>query len=195
MLPECVSRLEAAVSKHLPEPKIQAGAVSGSDFGRVASKLTSQRMSGLDEQAVELGFTLVRTAASHMHELERIVHRPKGLSFSGFRIMYMIWLFEEIEARDLARLAGVSRQTTSTVLANLENSGLIRRERTSNTDKRLVAVQMTEAGHREIEHVFAEQNRLESEWFSALSLGERHQLKTLLDKVSISIADSAKKRN
>jgi DNA-binding MarR family transcriptional regulator len=80
-------------------------------------------------------------------------------------------------------------------LANLENSGLIRRERTSNTDKRLVAVQMTEAGHREIEHVFAEQNRLESEWFSALSLGERHQLKTLLDKVSISIADSAKKRN
>lgn len=167
--------------------------VSGSEFGEVAAKLTSERLGGLDKQAVTLGFSLVRTAAAHMQELERAVHRPKGWSFSGFRIMYMIWLFEEIEARDLARLAGVSRQTTSTVLANLESAGLVRREQTSTTDRRLVAVRLTERGAQEIENAFADQNRLEARWYSVLTPEERALLKSLLDRVSISITDKSGK--
>ncbi|MBY4212546.1 MarR family transcriptional regulator [Rhodococcus fascians] len=150
-------------------------------------------MTGLDEGAVELGFALVRTSASHLQELERQVHRPNGSSFSGFRIMYMVWLFEEIEARDLARLAGVSRQTTSTVLANLESAGLISRSRTSETDRRLVAIKLTSEGTRSIQDAFAVQNKLEAEWFDCLDSDEKLQFKGFLDRVSIRIAESSKK--
>lgn len=158
--------------------------VSGSEFGDVAAELTRQRLPGIDQVAMALGFALVRTGTAHMQEIERRVHRPRGLSFSGFRILYMIWLFKEIEARDLARLAGVSRQTTSTVLANLESNGFVHRERTSETDRRLVAVRLTLEGEAMIGDVFTEQNRLESEWFDCLTPDERAQLKSLLDRVS-----------
>lgn len=174
----------------IPSPS----SVSGSDFGSTAVELTRRRMVGLDEQAVELGFAMVRTAAAHMQELERVVHRPNGSSFSGFRIMYMIWLFGEIEARDLARLAGVTRQTTSTVLGNLEANGLVRRDRTSDTDRRLVTVRLTPEGMDAIEKSFAEQNRLEAEWFDCLDADEKRQFKNFLDRVSIRIADSHKRR-
>lgn len=174
-------------------PTPQPSAISGSDFGATAADLTRRRMAGLDESAVELGFALVRTSASHLQELEREVHRPKGSSFSGFRIMYMIWLFEEIEARDLARLAGVSRQTTSTVLANLESAGLIIRERISETDRRLVAIKLTAEGTKSIEDSFAAQNKLEAYWFDCLDADEKAQFKGFLDRISIRIAESSKK--
>ena len=71
---------------------------------------------------------------------DRLVHRERGWSYSGFRVLYMIWLTEPVEARDLARFAGVSRQTTSTVLSTLEAARLVVRRQTSKTDRRLVSV-------------------------------------------------------
>lgn len=173
-------------SAAIPSPST----VSGSDFGATAAELTRQRLVGLDERAVELGFALVRTSALHVQELERIVHRPNRMSFSGFRIMYMIWLFREIEARDLARLAGVSRQTTSTVLANLESNGLVRRDRLSDTDKRLVTVQLTDEGTSAITDSFASQNRLEADWFDCLDEDEKKLFKDFLDRISIQITET-----
>lgn len=166
-------------------------AVSGSEFGDLAASLTSRHLSGLDQQAVGLGFALVRATSMYTQELERLIHRSRGWSFSGFRIMYMIWIFGEIEARDLARLAGVSRQATSTVLATLENNRMITRERTSDTDKRLIAVRLTPEGRKAIEEAYVEQNRLESEWFGELSDDERDTLKGLIDRLAIAISRRA----
>lgn len=169
---------------------LSPSAVSGFDFGNVAARLTRERRSDLDDQAVALGLTIIRASSAHMQESERRVHRPHGWSWSGFHIMYMIWLFGEIEARDLARLAGVSRQTTSSVLANLEANGFVSRERTSDTDKRLVTVTLTPTGASAIDDAFAQQNALETEWFGCLSAEERDQLKSLLDRVTRQIKHS-----
>lgn len=67
--PGYVSIFEVTVSEQLLEPKLRPR-TNGPDFGRTSSKLTRQRMFCLDEQAVELGSTLVRTAASRIHELD-----------------------------------------------------------------------------------------------------------------------------
>ncbi|MFC9358864.1 MarR family winged helix-turn-helix transcriptional regulator [Rhodococcus sp. NPDC057014] len=169
---------------------ISASAVRGSEFGEVAARLTRERHAGLDDQAVALGLTIIRVSNAHMQESERRIHRPHGWSWSGFHLMYMIWLFGEIEARDIARLAGVTRQTASSVLSNLESNGFVQRERTSSTDRRLVSVTLTPKGLEAIDEAFTEQNELETEWFGCLSPEERDLLKNLLDRVATQIKHS-----
>ncbi|WP_169814617.1 MarR family winged helix-turn-helix transcriptional regulator [Nocardia pseudovaccinii] len=171
-------------------PRISASMVSGSGFGAIAAKLTRERHAGLDDQAIALGLSIIRASTAHMQESERRIHRPHGWSWSGFHIMYMIWLFGEVEARDIARLAGITRQTASSVLSNLERSGFVHRERTSSTDKRLVAVTLTPQGTEAIDEAFRQQNALETEWFGCLTSEERGLLASLLDRVSAQIKHS-----
>lgn len=152
-------------------------------FRDAAVRFTNERRPDLDALAVALSFTLTRVASAHQQESERLVHRRKGWTYSGFRVLYMVWLFEPVEARDLARYTGVSRQTTSTVLRTLEASGLIARQRTSQTDRRLVEVRLTPLGREQIEAAFGEQNAVERDWFGALSPDELRHLLSLLDRV------------
>jgi DNA-binding MarR family transcriptional regulator len=163
-------------------------------FGARALELTRARVGEFDEDAALVATALTRTAVAHLQSSEMRVHRPRDWSWSGFRIMWMIWLFEAIEARDLARLAGVSRQATSSVLATLENKGLVHRERTSPTDRRLVTVSLTDAGLAEVERAFLEQNKLDSEWFSVLDRDEQRVLVSLLSRVTSAIDRSSGRR-
>ncbi len=176
--------------KSTEKPSVSPSSVSGSEFGEIAAQLTRERHPGLDDQAVALGLALIRTSTVHMQQSEKLIHRPQGWSWSGFHIMYMIWLFGEIEARDIARLAAVTRQTASTVLANLENNGFVHRERSSSTDKRLITVTLTPKGLEAIDSAFTQQNALETEWFGGLTRDERDLLKKLLDRIAMRITQS-----
>lgn len=157
-------------------------------FRDAAVRFTNDRRPDLDSLSVALSFTLTRVASAHQQESERLVHRLRGWTYSGFRVLYMIWLFEPLEARDLARYTGVSRQTTSTVLRTLEAADLIARRRTSKTDRRLVEVRLTPTGREQIEAAFGEQNAVERDWFGALSRDEVRQLLALLDRVLLRIS-------
>jgi len=175
-----------------PTP-LAAAEVTGENFGQRALELTRAKVGTFDEDAALVAVMLTRTAVAHLQMSERL-HRRRDWSWSGFRIMWMIWLFEAIEARDLARLAGVSRQATSSVLATLEGKGLVHRERTSPTDRRLVTVSLTPAGLEEVKRAFVEQNELDSEWFSVLDADEQRQFVSLLSRISSRI-DLSSKRN
>ena len=165
-----------------PTP-LAASEVTGEGFGERALELTRARIGTFDEDAALVAMMLTRTAVAHLQVSERL-HRTRDWSWSGFRIMWMIWLFQEIEARDLARLAGVSRQATSSVLTTLENKGLVHRERTSPTDRRLVTVSLTPEGLAEVERAFVDQNALDSQWFSVLDADDQRQFVRLLARVS-----------
>ncbi len=102
----------------------------------------------------------------------------------------MIWLSEPVEARHLARFAGVSRQTTSTVLATLEAARLVVRKQTSRTDRRLVSVRLTAKGRAAVEEAIGAQNAVESGWFAVLSPAERIHLEDMLERV-LTRVDSA----
>jgi MarR family transcriptional regulator, organic hydroperoxide resistance regulator len=175
--------------KSAPAP-MAASEVTGEDFGERAVELTRARLGKFDEGAALVAMVLTRTAVAHLQASEVRVHRPRDWSWSGFRIMWMIWLFEQVEARDIARLTGVSRQATSSVLATLETKGFVRRERTSPTDRRLVAVSLTPEGTAELERAFIEQNKLDSEWFSVLDPQEQQQFVSMLRRITSRIAPS-----
>lgn len=172
--------------------RVSASEVHGFEFSDVALELTRQELPDLDPVAFHLGMILLRTANTHIQNSERLIHRPHGFSTSGFRILYTVWIFGQAEARDIARLSGVSRQATSTVLATLEADGLVIRERLSTTDRRLVSVRLSEAGAAAIKDAFGQQNRLEQEWFGDLTADEQATLKSLLSKVAGRIAKSTK---
>lgn len=155
----------------------------GARFPELSLELTRGRIAGLDETAASLGILLTRAALAHVQESEAKVHRSGGWSWAGFRILYIIWMFGEVEARDLARISGVSRQATSTVLATLEAAGLVERERTSTVDKRLVTVRLTPAGRPTFERAFVAQNALDSAIFGVLTEAERATLHSLLQRV------------
>ena len=56
---------------------------------------------------------------------------------AGFRLMFCIWVADELEPRELAHLAGLTRASVSSALNTLERDGLIERSRESE-DRRLV---------------------------------------------------------
>lgn len=162
--------------------------VSGEEFRDLAARSTPRIGDDFDEMAFRLGFSLTRVAAAAVHESEAQVHRPHGWSFSAFRVMYIIWIFDRVEARHIARLAGVSRQSTSSVLATLERNGFVRRERDECGDRRLVSIELTDEGRRAVQQAFVAQHRLDRAWFGVLSPQEQQQLLDLLDRVGEAIA-------
>jgi DNA-binding MarR family transcriptional regulator len=161
------------------------------EFERTALQQTKADIPSLDEQVFHAGINLVRAATSLVQASEETIHRPAGWTWSGFRVMYIIWITGEIEARDISRLAGVTRQTTSSVLATLERDGLIERARESESDRRLVTVRLTPVGRKGVSDAMASQNELEARWFDSLSPAELLMLGDLLHKVLVHSAHPA----
>ena len=155
--------------------------LTAADFEWAAYSRSKSALPELDDVAFFAGLNLVRAAASLVQVSEERVHRPLGWSWAGFRVMYIIWILGEAEARSISRLAGVTRQTTSSVLATLERDGLVARTR-SMIDRRLVGVTLTERGEEGVRTALNAQNRLTAERLGGLDRQELEQLGALLRK-------------
>ena len=108
-------------------------------------------------------FDLIRVANRLMYDFEAHVHRPLGMSWAGFRVLFCTWVEGEVEPRELARLCAVSRGTVSSVLNTLERDGLLKRRRIS-ADRRVVTVSITEKGRRRVKTAFELQHEREHQW-------------------------------
>ena len=112
-------------------------------------------------------FDLIRLANRLMYDFETNVHRPLGISWAGFRVLFCTWIENEVEPRELAKLCAVSRGTVSSVLNTLERDRLIRRRRQS-ADRRVVTVALTEKGRRRVKEAFELQHAREHQWLGDL---------------------------
>lgn len=100
---------------------------------------------GLDLDVFAASFVLFRLSTLYLSHLESRVHRPQGLSTAGFRVLFTVWVYDELEPRHIARLSGVSTAAVSGVLTTLESKGLVRKRRDA-PDRRLVRVRLTQNG-------------------------------------------------
>lgn len=121
----------------------------------------------LDERTFAAMFNLFRVSARLIADLEQHVYRPAGLSSAGFRVLFTVWVFGELEPRRIAALSGVSRAAVSSVLNTLERDGLAERSRES-ADRRLVTVRPTAEGERRVVATYRAQNRREGQLFAPL---------------------------
>ena len=117
-----------------------------------------------------------------MHRLESEVHRDAGWSMAGFRVMFCVWVAQELEPREIARFSGLSRAAVSSVLNTLERDGLVERHRES-TDRRLVTVRLTGEGERRLVAAYGNENSVERAFFAPLGESELDTFVVLLRRL------------
>ncbi|MGC5014891.1 MarR family winged helix-turn-helix transcriptional regulator [Streptosporangium sp. DT93] len=135
-----------------------------------------------DAEAFALAYNLLQLAYLLVTDLETRIHRPRGWTLPGFRLMFKLWLLGPTRPVRLAEISSMSRSAVTNAVNTLERDGLVER-RPDPDDGRAVTVALTPAGESAVREVFAEQTRREQEWFSPLAPGERGELTDLLDRV------------
>jgi DNA-binding MarR family transcriptional regulator len=151
-------------------------------FVDVAVERASEELPELDRGAMQLVLTLHRAVGMLVYDLESSVHRPRGLSWPGFRLLFTLWIVGPLEVRRVAELSGMSRAAVSALVKTLERDGFVQR-RPLEHDRRLVELSLTEQGRAEIARTFSAHNRRERLWGDALSLEEQKTMIELLRKL------------
>lgn len=131
---------------------------------------------------------IYRAANAIRNRMERDVLAPAGLSWGGFTILFVLWVWGDRETGELAGDCGLAKGTLSGMLLTLEASGLVFRSRHPE-DGRKVVVSLTEKGVETIEEVFPEFNRFETTLTERLDLEDKHELARLLRLVTATADD------
>jgi DNA-binding MarR family transcriptional regulator len=141
--------------------------------------------------ATQVLLTLNRASDLVTYDLEAAVHRPRGRSWSAFRLMFVVWLAGPLEPSATARLTGLSRAAISNLTKQLVGDGLLDRT-PSDVDGRSVNLSLTEAGQAEMVSVFREHNEREFSWTDVLTEEEQAILVLLLNKLITRHADDGR---
>jgi len=144
-----------------------------------ASTRVAAIRSEADAHTFALAYNLLQLTQLIVNDLEARVHRPRGLTLPGFRLLFKLWLLGPTQPARLADISELSRAAVSNLVNTLERDGFVWRDRTG-TDRRTVLVDLTEKGRTLVAEVFDLQLRREEEWFAALDGGQRERLGAML---------------
>ena len=133
----------------------------------------------IDFEANRAISNIYRAAASVRRQAERGLLKDFGLSWGGFTILWVLWVWGEMETASLATECDLAKGTLTGMLTTLEKRDLVERTR-SETDGRRVLVSATTAGIDMIDELFPQFNQLETGLVSGLSTDESKELSRLL---------------
>ncbi|GAB2837819.1 MarR family transcriptional regulator [Actinocorallia aurea] len=136
-----------------------------------------------DVDLFSLAYNVLHVSYQLIGDLEGAVHRPRGWTLPGFRLMFKLWLLGPTMPARLAELSAMSRSAVTNAVHTLERSGLVERG-SSPTDRRAVPVALTEKGEAAVREAFELQAAREASWFAALNQEERATLTDLLRRVA-----------
>jgi DNA-binding MarR family transcriptional regulator len=98
-------------------------------------------------------------------------------------VLWVTWIWEPAETREIAGEAGISKATLTGVLSTLEKRGLAMRSRSAD-DGRLVLVTLTPAGEKLMADLFPKFNKQEVEVVAPLGQGQRVALADMLRAIT-----------
>jgi DNA-binding MarR family transcriptional regulator len=142
----------------------------------------------LDFDALLAVSNIYRAANAVRNRMEREVLGPEGLSWGGFTILFVLWVWGERETGQLAEDCGLAKGTLSGMLGTLEKTGLVSRIRHPE-DGRRVIVLLEDDGRELIERVFPRFNEHETKFTSRLGRTEQGELARLLRIVTATADD------
>jgi DNA-binding MarR family transcriptional regulator len=146
----------------------------------------------LDAQAVV--FNLHHAAMDVIATMDSLALRPHDLTHAGFVVLMMIWITGARETRELAAVLGVTRGAIVGSVNTLEKRGLVRRVR-SDIDRRLVTVELTDAGLGLVMGVQKDWHALEVEVTRGLTVEEQRSLASLCRKIAAGARAIRSERN
>ena len=115
----------------------------------------AERLSGLEVNmpAMAAVQNLYRAANAVRNHLEQTVLAPHQLTWTGWVVLWVVWIWREIETRHVAAEAGISKGTLTGVVKTLEGRGLLTRG-THPHDARRVLLTLTPDGERLMAELF-----------------------------------------
>lgn len=126
----------------------------------------------VDYDALSIVSNVYRAASAIRRRMEQRVLAPERLSWTAFVALWVLWIWGEMEARHLAAEANVTKGTLTGVLDTLERRRLVARRR-HDDDRRLVSIDLTDAGRELIARIYPRFNEQESEIAAMISAEDR----------------------
>jgi len=154
--------------------------MAGSHTLNETERQVNSRVSGkpIDFAAMAVSSNLFRAATAVRNHLERSVLAKHDLSWTAFVVLWVTWIWEPIETRQIAEEGGFSKATLTGVLTTLEGRGYLKRKK-SKDDGRLVIVTLTAKGRTMMDKLFPEFNK-----------EEKYVVETLNDSNKKNLADN-----
>jgi MarR family transcriptional regulator, organic hydroperoxide resistance regulator len=136
-------------------------------------RATQERVGRLavDFPAAHAISSLYRAANAARSHLTNTVLRPHDLTWTGFLVMWLLWLWQSMETRHVAESVGISKATLTGVTKTLMTRGLIDRV-PSEVDRRLVSLKLSDKGERLMAELYPEFNRAEAELVAGMPPAE-----------------------
>lgn len=119
--------------------------------------------------------SIYRAANAVRAHVTNVVLRPHGLTWTGFVVLWVVWLWDGMETRHVAENAAISKATLTGVVKTLEGRGLIGREGRDG-DRRLVRLRLTPEGVALMDRLYPEFNAVESQVVAGLSVSSQGEL-------------------
>ena len=162
--------------------EIENDAVDAKSFDELTRQASVEMQPDADLEAMEFGLTLVRAGNRLQQDLENHVHRPAGMTWASFRVLFVIRSAGTTSPRQVARLSSISSASASSVLNTLERYDMILRTRNEN-DGRGITLSLTPKGEQAVTELFIRNNERAAEWATLFTPEEKKQLASLLHRV------------
>src|SRR3954454_19416700 len=141
----------------------QLGSASGDFTLDATEQAVAERLQGMevDMSAMAVVSNVYRAANTLRNHLERTVLTKHGLTWTGWVVLWVIWIWGEIESRHVAAEAGVSKGTLTGVQKTLATKGLVHRA-VHPDDGRRVLLSLSPAGESLMAELLPEFNAVEA---------------------------------
>lgn len=131
-----------------------------------------------DVEAFSFAYNLLHMSYLLILDLDANVHRPRGWTLSGFRLMFKLWILGPSMPIRLAEMSSLNRSTVTTTVHTLERDGLVERL-PSPDDGRAQLIALTAKGRTAVKQAFDLQAAREHTWLHSISPDDRARLTEL----------------
>lgn len=153
-----------------------------------AENAVAERLGGtpLDYAAMAAVSSIYRAASAVRNHLEREILAPHGLTWTGWVVLLVIWVWESVESRHVAAEAGISKSTLTGVVTTLEKHRLVRRNH-HPADGRRVVLTLTSRGEELLGTLLPKVNEREVSAVASLAESARDGMSAALRQIVLSL--------
>lgn len=143
---------------------------------------------GVDLHAMAAISNIFRVAVLFRSRAEHTLLNRYNLSFSGFTVLWVLWVLGRKQSYDLAEECGIAKGTLTGIVTTLEKYQLAER-RPHESDGRRKYVQLLPKGRSLMRRLFSKVNALETAFTADLSVREQKELSRML-RIILNSAES-----
>ncbi|MGO1542778.1 MAG: MarR family winged helix-turn-helix transcriptional regulator [Gulosibacter sp.] len=127
-------------------------------------------------------FNLMRASNRIVRDFEVAVYNTAELSWAGYQLLYTLKSIGPTHPKSLARIAGVSTASMSSLLNTMTKKGLVHRQPDPDDGRRQI-ISLTTGGETILQVMYRENQDREEAWGEALTRDEAEQMVGLLQKM------------